>query len=357
MRPTGPPCVARSPPALPREGDSSSPPTRSASSGPAGSTWGGPAASSSSGARIDAEALTRARAMGVRGIVVATLPGEDCTTSRPPSAASGPRSTPPRRSASWPSTGRSGDRSPVGDHLLERLAGPEGALLVEPPSLVFEADPTSCRSLPPDWVRIRSGVHAGLEGRVIAMIGPRRFAANVLLEAARVAVEDGHHWTSRSVTWSASSDRSPAKAVGPRPRRGARGSATLGAMSTPLAAERVVTTLDAAETRSLAARLAAAARPGDLLCLVGELGAGKTQFAKGFAVGLGVSDTVTSPTFVLMTEYVGRLPLFHLDLYRLDDAADALAGGLLDERQLEGVALVEWAERLGPALPSSAWTS
>ena len=51
------------------------------------------------------------------------------------------------------------------------------------------------------------------------------------------------------------------------------------------------------------------------------------------------------------TEYAGRLPLFHLDLYRLDDAADALAGGLLDERQLEGVALVEWAERLGDALP------
>ena len=52
-----------------------------------------------------------------------------------------------------------------------------------------------------------------------------------------------------------------------------------------------------------------------------------------------------------MAEYAGRLPLFHLDLYRLDDAADALAGGLLDERQLDGVALVEWAERLGDALP------
>jgi tRNA threonylcarbamoyladenosine biosynthesis protein TsaE len=52
-----------------------------------------------------------------------------------------------------------------------------------------------------------------------------------------------------------------------------------------------------------------------------------------------------------MSEYAGRLPMFHIDLYRLDDAADALAGGLLDERQLEGVALVEWAERLGPALP------
>ena len=52
-----------------------------------------------------------------------------------------------------------------------------------------------------------------------------------------------------------------------------------------------------------------------------------------------------------MTEYAGRLPMFHLDLYRLADAADALAGGLLDERQLDGVALVEWAERLGDALP------
>ena len=124
-------------------------------------------------------------------------------------------------------------------------------------------------------------------------------------------------------------------------------------MSTPTAAERVVTTLDAAQTRSLATRLAAVARPGDLVCLVGDLGAGKTQFAKGFAVGLGITDTVTSPTFVLMTEYVGRLPLFHLDLYRLDDAEDALAGGLLDERQLEGLVLVEWAERLGAALPVS----
>jgi tRNA threonylcarbamoyladenosine biosynthesis protein TsaE len=117
--------------------------------------------------------------------------------------------------------------------------------------------------------------------------------------------------------------------------------------------ERRVETTDAGATRALAARLAAVARPGDLVCLVGDLGAGKTQFAKGFAVGLGIADTVSSPTFVLMTEYAGRLPMFHLDLYRLDDAADALAGGLLDERQLAGVALIEWGERLGPALPQA----
>ena len=124
-------------------------------------------------------------------------------------------------------------------------------------------------------------------------------------------------------------------------------------MSTSLRSERVVVTYDPAGTRALAERLAAVARPGDLLCLVGDLGAGKTQFAKGFAVGLGISDVVSSPTFVLMAEYEGRLPLFHIDLYRLDDAADALAGGLLDERQAEGVVLVEWAERLGSALPAA----
>ncbi len=124
-------------------------------------------------------------------------------------------------------------------------------------------------------------------------------------------------------------------------------------MTTPAMAERVVTTRDAAQTQALGARLAAVARPGDLLCLVGDLGAGKTQLAKGFAAGLGVTDVVSSPTFVLMGEYVGRLPLFHVDLYRLHDAADAIAGGLLDERQLEGVVLVEWAERLGAALPAA----
>ncbi len=113
-----------------------------------------------------------------------------------------------------------------------------------------------------------------------------------------------------------------------------------------------MTTRDAAETQALGARLAAVARPGDLLCLVGDLGAGKTQLAKGFAAGLGIMDIVNSPTFVLMSEYRGRIPLFHVDLYRLADAADALAGGVLDERQREGVALVEWAERLGDVLPA-----
>jgi tRNA threonylcarbamoyladenosine biosynthesis protein TsaE len=124
-------------------------------------------------------------------------------------------------------------------------------------------------------------------------------------------------------------------------------------MSAPALLEHVVVTHDASETQALAARLALVAEPGDLVCLVGDLGAGKTQFAKGFAAGLGVEDRVVSPTFVLMAEYAGRLALFHLDLYRLHDAADALAGGLLDDRHATGVALVEWAERLGTALPAA----
>lgn len=124
-------------------------------------------------------------------------------------------------------------------------------------------------------------------------------------------------------------------------------------MASPAATERLVQTHDAAATRALGARLARVARAGDLVCLWGELGAGKTQLAKGFGAGLGVDDPITSPTFVLMTEYAGRLPLFHLDLYRLADASDALAGGLLDERQAGGVTLVEWPERMAAILPAA----
>jgi tRNA threonylcarbamoyladenosine biosynthesis protein TsaE len=109
----------------------------------------------------------------------------------------------------------------------------------------------------------------------------------------------------------------------------------------------VVQTGSAAATRALAARLAEVAQPGDRLALLGPLGAGKTEFAKGFAAGLGVTETVNSPSFTLMAEYAGRLPLYHLDLYRLSGAAEAIDGGLLDEREAEGVTLIEWADRLG----------
>lgn len=122
-------------------------------------------------------------------------------------------------------------------------------------------------------------------------------------------------------------------------------------MPTSIVAERVVASTEPRATRELGRRLATVAQPGDVVCLYGELGAGKTQLAKGFGAGLGVADTINSPTFVLMTEYDGRLRLFHIDLYRLDGPVDALGAGLIDERQAAGVAIVEWAERLGTALP------
>jgi tRNA threonylcarbamoyladenosine biosynthesis protein TsaE len=100
------------------------------------------------------------------------------------------------------------------------------------------------------------------------------------------------------------------------------------------------------DTRALCGRLAGVARPGDRIALVGPLGAGKTELAKGFAAGLGVTETVDSPSFTLMAEYRGRLPLFHLDLYRLSGVAEAFEGGLLDEREAEGVTLIEWGDRL-----------
>ncbi|MEO8272669.1 MAG: tRNA (adenosine(37)-N6)-threonylcarbamoyltransferase complex ATPase subunit type 1 TsaE [Chloroflexota bacterium] len=104
-------------------------------------------------------------------------------------------------------------------------------------------------------------------------------------------------------------------------------------------------------TRAFAAGLATVAAPGDVLCLWGDLGAGKTVFAKGFGAGLGVLDTISSPSFVLMGEYAGRLPLFHIDLYRLASATEVFDGGLLDDRQADGVVLIEWPDRLGSALP------
>jgi tRNA threonylcarbamoyladenosine biosynthesis protein TsaE len=124
-------------------------------------------------------------------------------------------------------------------------------------------------------------------------------------------------------------------------------------MTASVLLERRLVSADAAATRELGERLAPVARAGDLIWLRGELGAGKTQLAKGFGAGLGVTDTISSPSFILMAEYAGRLPLFHVDLYRLADASDVLAGGLLDERQADGVTLIEWPERMGSVLPSA----
>jgi tRNA threonylcarbamoyladenosine biosynthesis protein TsaE len=102
-----------------------------------------------------------------------------------------------------------------------------------------------------------------------------------------------------------------------------------------------------AETESLGEKFGRAADSGLVIALSGELGAGKTQFVKGLARGLGISARVHSPTFTLVNEYGGgRLKLFHLDLYRLETRAQILSAGLEEFLQPDGVAVVEWAERL-----------
>lgn len=106
------------------------------------------------------------------------------------------------------------------------------------------------------------------------------------------------------------------------------------------------------ETRGLAAALADLARPGDLVLLAGDLGAGKTAFAQGFGRGLGVTEQITSPTFTLAQEYEGRLRMHHLDVYRIEQLADVAGLGLAELLDDGGVVLIEWGDAILPALPS-----
>lgn len=102
----------------------------------------------------------------------------------------------------------------------------------------------------------------------------------------------------------------------------------------------------AEETRALGAALARAAKPGDVLWLHGDLGAGKTEMTKGIAEGLAAADPVSSPSFALIHEYLGgRLPLYHIDLYRLDGGS-AQDLGLDEYLEGDGVTVIEWGERL-----------
>jgi tRNA threonylcarbamoyladenosine biosynthesis protein TsaE len=107
-----------------------------------------------------------------------------------------------------------------------------------------------------------------------------------------------------------------------------------------------------ARTRAIGRALGASARPGSVIALSGELGAGKTLLTKGVAEGLGVTGVVNSPTFVLMNEHEGRLRLHHIDAYRLADPEEAVDAGLLDDREVAGVTVIEWADRLGGWLPA-----
>ncbi len=115
--------------------------------------------------------------------------------------------------------------------------------------------------------------------------------------------------------------------------------------------ERQVTTGSPEETQQLGVRLGELAQPGDVFLMTGNLGAGKTCLTQGIAWGLGIDEYALSPTFVIMREMHGRLPLYHIDLYRLDDIDESIDLGLDDYFYGRGVCVVEWSEKGMSILP------
>lgn len=106
------------------------------------------------------------------------------------------------------------------------------------------------------------------------------------------------------------------------------------------------------ETQGLAESIGKVLLSGDCLVLTGELGAGKTTFTKGLGIGLGIEQMIKSPTYTIVREYrKGRLPLFHMDVYRLEEGAGEL--GLEEYFEAEGVSVVEWGQMIAEELPSS----
>ena len=111
-------------------------------------------------------------------------------------------------------------------------------------------------------------------------------------------------------------------------------------------------TNSAEETRALGERLASRLQPGDTVILEGELGAGKSELARGIARGLGVTETVTSPSFTILNVYEsGRCPLYHFDWYRLENEEELYELGMEEYLGGDGIAVVEWAERCPDAVP------
>ena len=99
------------------------------------------------------------------------------------------------------------------------------------------------------------------------------------------------------------------------------------------------------------AEIIASLKENDIIALYGPLGAGKTTLVQGIGAGLGVEDFITSPTFILINEYSGRLPLYHIDLYRLENISQAEDLGIVEYFDKGGVCIIEWAEKLGNLLP------
>jgi tRNA threonylcarbamoyladenosine biosynthesis protein TsaE len=115
-----------------------------------------------------------------------------------------------------------------------------------------------------------------------------------------------------------------------------------------------VVTRASEETQKVGSALAELLLPGDVVSLTGDLGAGKTCLVQGAARGLGVADRVASPTFVLVREYRGAIPVYHLDVYRLDRLQEVLDLGFEDLLDPSGVVFVEWGDAIQTLLPDSS---
>ena len=107
------------------------------------------------------------------------------------------------------------------------------------------------------------------------------------------------------------------------------------------------------ETIELGKKIGSMLKPGDIIAMEGTLAAGKTTITKGIARALGITETITSPTFCLISEYYGTMPLYHMDVYRLDGREDFVNLGTDDMLYGDGVCIIEWSEKIMDELPSS----
>lgn len=117
--------------------------------------------------------------------------------------------------------------------------------------------------------------------------------------------------------------------------------------------EKVIRTQSPQETQSLGVKIGQKLRPGDVIALIGDLGTGKTCLTQGIARGVGIApdEVVSSPSYILINEYNGNIPIYHIDLYRIETATEIAELGLGEYVDGNGVCIIEWADRMDDTLP------